>query len=171
MDKSKIKLTERAYTLAFEYERKYGSCPQCVLMAIQEVFDLKIDDVMKAGHALAGGVGLSGYGTCGALAGGIMALSFVHGRGRKDMGKGRFLKSFELAKRLYDKFVEEFGSCICRDVQKKIFGKAFNLWNAEEYEEFEKAGGHIDKCPDVAGKVARWVAEILFEQSKKSWRT
>ena len=96
-----------------------------------------------------------------------MALSFIYGREVKDIDKGRFLKSYKLAKNLYDKFVEEFGSCICRDVQKKIFGKAFNLWNAEEYKEFLKAGGHIDKCPDVGGQVARWVAETLLEQSTK----
>ncbi len=167
MEVSNRKIADRAYDLAFEYERKYGSCPQCVLLAIQEVFGLKMDDVIKAGHALAGGAGMSGYGTCGALSGGIMALSFIHGRGRKDMGKDTFLRSYELAKRLYDKFVEEFGSCNCRDVQKKIFGKAFNLWDPDEYKEFDKAGGHTDKCTDVSGKVARWVAEILLEQSQK----
>ena len=66
-----------------------------------------------------------------------------------------------------DKFVEEFGSGNCRDVQKKICGKAFNLWDPDEYKEFDKAGGHTDKCTDVSGKVARWVAEILLEQSPK----
>ncbi len=165
---SKEKILDMAYKLAFEYESKYGSCPQSVLLAIQKVFCLRMDAVIKAGHALAGGAGLSGYGTCGALTGGIMALSFMYGRELEDIDKGSFLKSYRLAKNLYDKFVAEFGSCICKDVQRKIFGKAFNLWNAKEHKEFEKAGGHIDKCPDVAGKVARWVAETLIEQSKKS---
>ena len=34
-------------------------------------------------------------------------------------------------------------------------------------DEMKEAGGHKDKCTDVSGKVARWVAEILLEQSPK----
>ena len=72
------------------------------------------------------------------------------------------------AKKLYDKFVEEYDSPLCKDVQKKIFGRSFNLLDPKEYEEFEKAGAHVDKCPDVSGKVARWTAEILLNELKKS---
>jgi hypothetical protein len=64
-----------------------------------------MDDVIKAGHALAGGAGLSGYGTCGALSGGMMSLSFVYGRAVEDIDKGRFLNSYRLAKLLYDRFL------------------------------------------------------------------
>jgi len=157
-------ILDKAYNLAFDYEANYGSCAQCVLRAIQEVFGLDLRSIIKASHALAGGLGLSGYGHCGALSGGVIALSFIYGRGLKDMKKGRFLKSYVLAKRLYDKFTEEFGSCVCRDVQKRVFGRPFNLWDPEEYKEFERMGGHRDKCPDVAGKVAKWTAEILVEE-------
>jgi C_GCAxxG_C_C family probable redox protein len=167
LNQSDAELSKKAYELAFEYERNYGSCPQCVLLAISKTFDLRMDDVIKAGHALAGGAGLSGYGTCGALSGGMMSLSFVYGRAVEDIDKGRFLNSYRLAKLLYDRFVEEFGGCSCRDVQKKIFGRSFNMWDSGEYKEFEAAGGHIDKCPDVAGKVARWVAEIHLRQFGK----
>lgn len=160
-------ILDKAYSLAFRYEANYGSCPQAVLRAICEVFQIRnMDAVIKAAHALAGGLGLPGSGSCGALAGGVMALSLFYGRGLKDMDKGRFLKSYVKAKKLYDRFVEEFGSCICRDVQNKIFGRSFNLWDPEEYKEFENMGGHRDKCPDVSGKVARWVAEILLEEIK-----
>jgi C_GCAxxG_C_C family probable redox protein len=157
-------ILDKAYNLAFKYEATYGSCAQCVVRAIQEVFSLDLESVIKATYALAGGLGLTGEGTCGALAGGVMALSSMYGRGLNEMDKGRFLKSYMLAKDLHDKFVAEFGSCICRDVQNKIFGRSFNLWDSQEYKEFEKMGGHRDKCPDVAGKVARWVAEILLKK-------
>jgi len=158
----------KAYDLAFKYEANYGSCPQCVLRALHEVFCFKMDEVIKSSHPLAGGTALSGEGTCGALLGGIMAIGFMHGRELKDMDKGRFLKSYTLAKRLYDRFVKEFGSCLCKEVQKKIFGRSFNLWDSEDFKEFERMGGHRDKCPDVSGKVARWAAEILFEEMNKT---
>ncbi|MEM1546871.1 MAG: C-GCAxxG-C-C family protein [Candidatus Methanomethylicia archaeon] len=163
-DKSKGEILNRVYNLAFKYEASYGSCPQAILRAICEVFQIKnMDIVIKVSHALAGGLGLSGNGSCGALVGGVMALSFFYGRELKDMDKGRFLKSYIMAKKLYDRFVEEFGSCICKDVQNKIFGRSFNLWDPEEYKEFERMGGHRDKCPEVSGKVARWVAEMLLK--------
>lgn len=157
-------ILERVYSRAFEYEQKYGSCPQCVLAAVQDVVGIVSNEVFRAGHALAGGVGLTTNGTCGALSGGVMALSCKHGRTRENFGKGRYLKSYQLGKRLYDRFVEEYGSCTCREVQERIFGRSFNMWDAKEYAEFERAGGHKDKCPSVTGNVAMWVAEILLEE-------
>ncbi|MEM1996564.1 MAG: C-GCAxxG-C-C family protein [Candidatus Bathyarchaeia archaeon] len=155
--------SEKAYKLAFRYEAEYGSCPQAVLRAIYEAFNVEgMEIVIKSAHALAGGLGLSGNVTCGALSGGVMALCFFFGRGLEDMGKGRFLKSHVKAKELYDRFVNEFGSCICKDVQTKIFGRSFNLWDPEDYKKFEEMGGHRDKCTDVSGKVAKWVVEILL---------
>lgn len=156
-------ILERVCARASEYEQKYGSCPQCVLAAIQDVFGMVDDHVFKAGHALAGGVGLTTNGTCGALSGGVMALCCKYGRTRENFAKGRYLKSYQLGKRLHDRFVQEYGSCICREVQEKIFGRSFNLWDAKDYQEFERAGGHKDKCPTITGNVAMWVAEILLE--------
>ncbi len=153
---------DKAHDLAFEYESKYGCCTQCVLAAIQDVFGIGSDDVFRAGHALAGGSALTGDGTCGALVGGILALSYMYGRGRENFAQ-KIRKPYIMAKELHDKFVEEYGSCICRDVQKKIFGRSFNLWNPDEFREFEKMGGRRDKCPEVAGKVARWVAGMIQE--------
>ncbi|MGC8961053.1 MAG: C-GCAxxG-C-C family protein [Candidatus Bathyarchaeia archaeon] len=158
---SNSEVSEKAYKLAFEYESKYGNCPQCVIAAIGDVFSLKLDELFKASHGLAGGLGLSGSGTCGALSGGSIVLSHFYGRNRENFHK-RVMKSYEKSKLLYDKFVEEFGGCTCREVQQKLFGRSFNLWDAEDYKRFEEEGGHRDKCPSVTGKVAKWVAEILI---------
>lgn len=155
---------DKAYALAYEYEQKYGYCAQCVLAAIQDTFDFVGDDVIKSAHALSGGLGGAGDGTCGALAGGVIAICCKYGRERKDFGRTPMKLPEELARRLHDLFIKEYGSPICRDVQKKIFGRSFNIWDPKEYEEFESAGAHIDKCPEVVGKVARWVTEILLEE-------
>jgi len=158
------KILEEVYARAFEYEQKYGSCPQCVLGAIQDVFGVVDDDTFRAGYGLAGGVGLTTDGTCGALTGGVMALCCKYGRTRENFAKGRHLKSLELAKELHGRFVQEYGTCICREVHMKIFGRSFNLWDPKEYEEFERGGAHKDKCPSVVGQVAKWVAEMLMRE-------
>jgi C_GCAxxG_C_C family probable redox protein len=154
---------DRAYALAYENEQKYGCCPQCVLAAIQDVLGIVDDATFKASHALAGGGGLSGGGTCGALNGGMLALGARYGREHADFAGRRYRQSYLLAKQLYDRFVAEFGSPICAGVQTSIFGRSFDLWDAEDHAAFKAAGGHVDKCPRVAGSVARWTVEILLE--------
>lgn len=166
--KSKEKLIEQVYRLAFKYEAERGSCPQCVLAAIKETLDIGDEATIKAGDALAGGTASSTKGTCGALVGGMLAIGSIVGREYSDFKKGKKKRRvFVYAKKLYDRFVDEYGSPLCCDVQKKIFGRSFNLLDPKEYEEFEKAGGHVDKCPSVSGNAAKWTAEIILEDLKK----
>ena len=97
----------------------------------------------------------------------MLALSAKYGRDRAHFGKGRFLQSYELSKQLYDRFIAEFESPICANVQKKLLGRPFNLWDAGDYKAFDEAGGHRDKCPEVAGKVASWTTGILIRLSEE----
>jgi C_GCAxxG_C_C family probable redox protein len=163
--KSKEKLTDQAYRLAFKYEAEIGSCPQCVLVALLETLNVGESSIVKAADALAGGSALSTSGTCGALAGGLLAISSMVGREYKDFKAGETKRRvFRYARKLNDRFVSEYGSPICRDVQKKIFGRSFNLLDPKEYEKFERAGAHVDKCPGVSGNVAKWAAEIILDE-------
>lgn len=166
--KSKEQLIEQAYYLAFKYEAELGSCPQCVLAALNETLEIGDVTIIKSADALAGGSALSTRGTCGALVGGLLALGSLTGRTYNDFKLGKTRRRvFRYAKKLYDKFIKEYGSPNCRDVQKKLFGRSFDLLNQDEYEAFEKAGAHVDKCPSVSGNVARWTAEIILEELKK----
>ena len=166
MEKSKEESLKKAYELGFNYEKEYMGCCQCTLAAIQDTLDMQNDAVFKAGTGLSGGIGATGAGPCGALTGGVMAISSKIGRERKNFKdpEGIRWKTAELAKKLHDKFVEEYGSGNCGDIQKKLFGRSFNLWDATDYEEFEKAGGHTEKCPSVVGNATKWAVEILLEQ-------
>ena len=165
---SKQKLLEKVYCLAFRYEAELGSCPQCVLAAIKETFNIGDEATIKSADALAGGTALSTRGTCGALAGGLLAISSIVGREYDDFKEGKKKRRvFKHSKILYDRFIDEYGSPLCCDVQKRLFGRSFNLMNKKEYEEFEKAGAHIDKCPSVSGNVAKWTAELILDELKK----
>ena len=165
---SKETLLEKAYRLGFKYEAELGSCPQCVLAAVKETLDIGSDEAFQAADALAGGTSLSSKGTCGALAGGLLAISSLVGRKYGDFKQGkRARRVFKYSKMLYDRFIEEYGSPLCCDVQTKLFGRSYNLMDKDEYEQFEKAGAHVDKCPSVSGTVARWTTEIILEELKK----
>ena len=81
------KLNE-VYWRAFEHEKEKGGCSRCVLAALKEVFEIVNEDIFRAGDALSAGGAITGQGTCGALSGGMMAISYQLGRGYKDFVKG-----------------------------------------------------------------------------------
>jgi C_GCAxxG_C_C family probable redox protein len=165
----KIKL--KACTLAAQYEEKHFNCAQSVVAAIQDVLDIRNDEVFRAASGLAGGIGISGD-CCGAYCGGVMILSYLHGRTREQYTepyseKKYSMKAYRLAKRLRDRFIGEYKSVLCRDIQEKTFGRSFNFWNLEDNQAFEEAGGHRPNgCPRVVGNAASWIVEIL--SSKQS---
>ena len=164
---SKDEILEKAYFLAFKYEAEHGSCPQCVLAALHETLGVGDPKTIQAADGLAGGTSLSTEGTCGALVGGLLAIGSVVGRTYENFKAGnRKRRVFQYSKKLYDRFIKEYGSPICKDIHMKLFGRTFNLLDPVDYAEFEKAGGHVDKCPVVSGKTARWAAEILIDDLK-----
>jgi len=162
----KEELLEKAYELGFEYEKTYKGCSQCVIAAIQDTLEIRDDSVFKSATGLAGGGGLTGMGDCGAYAGGVMVISQLLGRERSrfdDSERIRF-KTCDLAKRLGDEFLGEFGTIICRDIQTRIFGRPYYLRDPDEFNKFEEAGAHREKCPDVVGKAARMAVKIILDE-------
>lgn len=161
---------ERVYALGFEYEAKYTNCAQCVLAAVQDVMGGIDDEVFKAAHALAGGAASTTQGTCGALSGGMMAISTRYGRDRDGFATTRPRQATVLSKQLYDRFVAEFGSPICTCVHQHLFGRTFDFWNPDDSRAFDAAGGHMDKCTTVVAKTAQWTAEILLDAQAEDSR-
>jgi C_GCAxxG_C_C family probable redox protein len=158
-------LFEKVYRLAFDFEKEKHYCSQCTVAALQEVFQIKSEDLFSSSFALGGGLANTCEGTCGGLAGGAMVISYFYGRRRVEFFKDiPNKKANYLTKELYDRFIQEYGSCLCKDVQKKIFGRSFNFRDEKEKKIFEKSGGHIDKCPAVVAKAAQWAFEIIEEE-------
>lgn len=155
----KKQLAEQAYHKALQYELDFGCCPQCVLTTIQETVGIIDDNTIKASHGLSGGGGLLGQGTCGALTGGLIALSAKYGRDRDKLDKGRCINNFKKGKELAERFQEEFGGVTCEELQQKFTGKTYDMWNAEEYKAFSDARGN--QCAHATGLVTKWVVEML----------
>ena len=166
MKKTKQELLDKAYELGFEYEKVYRGSSQCVIAAIQDTLDIRDDSVFKAGTGLAGGGGLTGIGICGGYAGGVMVLSQVVGRERSNFEdpEGVRYKTFGLTRKFLDDYTRELGSIICRDIQLIKFGRPYYIADADDYEKFEAAGAHVDKCPDVVGKAAQLAVELILDE-------
>jgi C_GCAxxG_C_C family probable redox protein len=168
MEESMEEISNRAFGLARQYERKCTGCCQTAIAGIFDALNIENDDIFKAASGLADGFGLTGDGTCGSLVGGAMVIGYLFGRERKefsDMMKP--MKSYMLSKKLHDQFVEKYGSCRCYDIQKSLMGRTFNLYDPEEYKEAMKLG-MMDYCSEVVGNAAKLATKIILEEEERN---
>ena len=167
MDKSQDEIIERAYVLGEKYEKECTGCAQTAIAGIFDAVGIDNNDVFKSASGLADGLGLSGNGTCGALVGGAMVIGYLFGRDRKDF-KDMFkpMKSYLLAKKLHDAFLEKYGTCRCVDLQNSFFGRFYNLYDPDEMKA-AIAAGMFETCSSVVGEVARMTTEIILEARER----
>jgi C_GCAxxG_C_C family probable redox protein len=160
---------EKAYELGKEYEKAYKGCSQCAMAALQDALGIRNDDIFKAATGLAGGGGGTLDGSCGAYVGCILVLGSLLGRERDKFDDFESIapdsRTFELIRKFRDKYIQEYGSVVCRNIQTKVLGRPYYIIDPDEFEKFEAAGGHSDNgCPAVVGKAARWMAELILEE-------
>ena len=169
-------ILDRVERRASAYDYEFSGCGQMVLLSLQQEFKLSWSPaVFKSATFF--GRGTSGIGgTCGALAGGVMAIGLAAGRERiedsiypdpedRDETTG-FPKSLELIRKFYKRFAQELGNLQCRELQAKLMGRSYDPENKEESERFEKEGGR-EKCAELVGRAARLAAEIIMEMPRR----
>ncbi|MBR4035281.1 MAG: C_GCAxxG_C_C family protein [Oscillospiraceae bacterium] len=165
----KDSVKQAIFESGFEHEKQYGGCAQCTLCALQPYLDIDPAVIKSATGLMAGGV-RSGN-SCGAFSGGLMAISAVTGRNPENMDdKQAVADTAALCRKLYDRFMDEYGSVLCRDIQYKIMGKSYRMYDPEDMQRFLDDGGHDDKCTAVVAKSAVWVAEILEEAGIREFK-
>lgn len=162
-------IIQRALSLGFEYEKTITGCCQCSIAAIQDAIGIPNDAVFKAGSGLTAGGGLSCQGSCGGYTGGVMVMSSLFGRRRKNWNDDKSEKdcAHTMARVLLGRFQREYGSNICGIIHRKIFGRDFDLMHGPDREAFEKLGAHVDKCTSVVGRAAAWATELILEEMSK----
>lgn len=170
---SREELLEKVYDLGVDFERYSGSCSQCTVAALHEV--LAFDPVIvKIASSSCGGQAGCSIGACGAVVGGTIVLDYYFGRPAELLSKANETKegqdalhsAMEISKAFCKRFNDEYGSILCPGVQKKIYGRSFNLQDESDWEAFMAAGAHTDstKCMSVVGNGAKWVLEMLLDK-------
>ena len=167
--KSMRQILDEVEAKGYEFEKTYHGCAQCALGPLMEIFDIDQPEVFKSATGLGGGVGISLEGSCGGLTAGVMVVSLFYGRDLNNIEdpEGLRFTCYDLSKKLHERFVKEYGSSICKDIHKKIFGRTYDLKKPGEWDAFLADGGHTHKCPQVVGKAARWTAELILREEKK----
>lgn len=140
-----------------------GGCARDTLRALQEVFKMGDEHTLRAATAMSG-IALRGD-TCGAVAGAIMALGLAMGGAHRD-DEAEARHAIGAARWLCRHFEQEFGSCNCRDVQHRIFGRSFNLADPADREAFAEANADV-RCLAPVQAAARLAAEVILEHREK----
>ena len=162
MNQSEEKILTKAFELGQKFEKKYTGCAQSTIAAIFQALEIWNDDVFKAGSGLADGLGLTGDGSCGSLVGASMVISYLFGREHKDFGDiYKPMESYRLVKKLHDKYIEQYGSCRCHDVQESLLGRTYNLWDPKDLKEAFQSG-MMEHCSKLVGTIAKLATEIIL---------
>jgi C_GCAxxG_C_C family probable redox protein len=164
---SKEEILDRIEKSAYECEKEYHGCSRCTLRALEEHLELRDGSALKAATPLAGGIAMMGE-TCGALLGALIAIGLATASDHLD-NEAAFMTAMASGYRFYRQFEKEFGSAVCRDIQKERFGRSFNFADAEQYQAFQEAGGY-EECPKVAAKAARLAGEFILELGEEAKR-
>lgn len=157
---------DNAYQLGYDYERTYKGCGQCTIAALQDTFGVRDDAIYKSATSIAGGAGLLSDVGCSTYVGGVLFLGSLRGRTRDDMTDEQRVRfeTHAIVRKLHDRFVQEYGTVVCRDMHMRLYGRYFYLPDSEEFSKFHSMGAHDRVCPDVVGKGCRWVAELVVDE-------
>ncbi len=164
-----------AFKIGFEGEKTRTNCAQESFHAISSVLGIKNQLIFKCLSALEGGAAVTTAGSCGAFSGSLVAFSYFFGRTYEQWEEGKtYIKSSILGQKLYKKFMDRFGTVICREIHKKLYGRTFKLMDEKnlgidqkELKAFENMGAHEDICPMVVGLASYWAVHILWDQIPK----
>jgi len=172
LTKTKGEIIQKSNELAIEYEAKYKGCGQCTFLAIidalrwggLEIIPTDMEDRFFSGVCvLTGGVGLSGDGTCAAVASGALAVGLALGIQQETFDEAGFRENCATVRNaLLPKYYQKYNSLLCKDIQRKYFGKAWDLTRDDMGTEFL---GITKGC--VIMETAMLVTEIILDEFEK----
>jgi len=163
----KEEFAQKAYDAGYRLQLEKRCCSQTSLAGLFEALEISSPEVFKAATGLAGGGALFGDAGCGAYDGGLLVLGMLKGRALDNFvteETNRF-KCFEVGRALHKKFIAEYGTVICRDIETKIMGRPFFLSDKDDYGKADELGAHAWVSPTVVGNACRWAVEVIFEEN------
>ncbi len=139
-------------------------CSRSTMYGLQTQFDFISDEMVTATASLCGGTG-SGSGSCGAYCAGLLAVGqkFNSTMEEELKDEAAFGKTAAAFTEYRERFVKEMGTILCPKIHEKLFGKAYDLTDPKDSEEFLNLPGHVEKCGETVAVAARIAAEMLLK--------
>jgi len=176
-EKSEIdeEVLDEAYRRGYDYCARMGCAPG-VFAAVMETLgyedDPVVNGVWKATLGLVGGTGNMSIGTCGAMAGAAMAISYSFGLTKEDLkdpeGMKQMIKVNGVVAEVGKKMQEKYSHIQCQEVQFHHWGKSYRTTNPEAMKEFMSLFSNPEiraACQEVTGDLARWTVKKILEHN------
>ena len=97
-----------------EYHEGGLCCTEAILKSIAELYYPEPSNAIpRMGSGFCKGIGKTGLDVCGTVAGGVMAIGYVHGRDDKD---GENTTACDYATEFRKRFVEKYGTTNCAEL-------------------------------------------------------
>lgn len=144
---------ERVRRIRSEAERYYRNgdyfCSEAVVKAVRDELGLPLpDEIISLASGFPLGMGGSGC-TCGAVAGGVMALGMFFGRTNPGDKRVKTAMRLAAAAELHEGFKNRHRSVCCR-----VLTKGHKIGSRE----------HLDQCRAFTGEVAEETARIILRE-------
>ena len=191
LKQTREEIVNKVRELGVEYERKYQGCAQCTFSAVVdglrwgglELIPEDMEERLFPGlTVLSGGVAMTGNGSCGAVAGSGLAIGLAMGITREMQLEDRSTRRIgytALQRGVVDKFNEKYNSILCKDIQRRRFGKAWDMSRPEMSEEFVRTSGLFDineRTPEkqvcltldcTIALAAMWATEYILDELER----
>jgi hypothetical protein len=170
--KDKKEIIAKSEELGIQYEAKYKGCGPCTFLAVidalrwggLEIIPQVMEDRFYSGTCmLTAGVGMTGDGTCGAVASSAVAIGLALGIPREGPVEDSLRSACATVRdTVLEKYYCEYRSILCKDVQRKFFGKAWDLTRDDARREFLTI---TRGCTII--QTAKWTTEIILNEFEK----
>jgi len=165
-------ILDEAYRRGYDYCARMACAPgafAAVMDTLGYEDDPVLNDVWKATIGLTGGTGSMTIGTCGAMAGAAMAISYSFGFTKEELDDPEKMLNVasvvaEVGKEMQDKY----GHIQCQEVQFHHWGKSYRFTNPEAMQEFMSLSADESfraACQEVTGDLARWTVKKILEHN------
>lgn len=163
------KVLDEAYRRGYDYCMRYA-CALGVFAAVMDTLgyedDPVVNDVWKATLGLMGGTGNMAIGTCGAMAGAAMAISYSFGFTKEDLkDPEKMLKVPGVVAEVGKKMQQKYGHIQCQEVQFHHWGKSYRFTKPEAMQEFMSLSLSDPFCKEVTGNLAKWTVKKILEHN------
>lgn len=127
-------------------------CSESVLKSVAQAAGIDDPHVYKMASAFGSGMARTEGGLCGAMVGGMMALSLMQGRAKAGESLETLYRNVD---RFKNAFEQEFGSCECA----KLLGFSLNEYDAGS--KFKEHNCKAEKCNHYVHFAANEIGKLL----------
>ncbi len=138
-------------------------CSRSVLIGLKAYFDIP-DEMIRASASLCGGAGAAS-GSCGTYTCGLLAVGLKYNVPLEQELADP--DSFAIDQQKFigfrDRFLKEFGTTLCPEIHKQIYGRSYIYTKPEDCEAYGAVTDHNVRCAEVVERATRLVAAFLLE--------